>query len=125
MAIDGEQKLAFTAVAGWVLQNRRESKAWSQAYVGSNVGVSQAGWAKIEKGLVPISLPQLVRFSRMLNEPTERLIEDIEYAVEKCEAAKKPVVFERPPLKVSDAAASFLLGAALGGLLTTLLLKKD
>ena len=113
----------FTGVAGWVLQGRRDRKRLTQAQVAAHLDVSTALWAKIEKGLATISVLQLMQFADLLQEPASDVLRDIEFAMSKCQSAGQAVLYDKPPAKVSDA-SNFLLGAALAGLLATILLKK-
>lgn len=115
----------FTAVMGWALQKRRELAGLSQAETARRMGMTPSGWAKIEKGVVPIHVLQLEEFSQLVEARTSDIYRQVEQLVERVENDGREVFFERPPPRVSDSAGKFILGAALAGLLANLLMGGD
>lgn len=118
-------KVPYTGVLGHVLQQCRRAAGFSQASMAERVGLTQSTWAKIEKGLVPINAVQLVLFSEATERDCSVLFQQVESAVAAFQDSGHEVVLEKLPAKVSDASSNFILGAALAGLLTTVLLSRD
>ena len=115
-------KIPFTALLGWVLQAQRKEAGLSQAAVARHVGIQQSAWAKIEKGVYPINVIQLVHFSELVGVDLSVLFARVERAQERVHSMGNQVFLDRAPSTNRDAAGSLLIGAALGALLSGLLL---
>jgi transcriptional regulator with XRE-family HTH domain len=107
----------YTAIMGHVLQGSRKQHNYNQVQIAQIMGIVQSGWAKIEKGIVPINSLQLAKFCNIIGSSpvdiqsrTERLKQDFE-------SRGYEILWQRVPNKTAEAAGKMLIGAALSGLI--------
>ena len=123
--MSAELKVPYTGVHGWVLQHHRASAGFSQAGIAREMGMTQSGWAKIEKGLVPINSIQLHLFAQKVGQPTQQIHRDVDHLVARLRSEGREVSLDRPPPKAADSLGKFILGAGLAALLVNLMLRGD
>jgi transcriptional regulator with XRE-family HTH domain len=120
MAIES-RTTTYTAIIGWVLRQAREEAGMTQAVVAEELGVGPSAWAKIEKGYVPINVTQLAKVARLLGREPHEIVERADAFARHWQDTGKTLGHDSVPQGASPKA--FLLGAALGGALTALLIR--
>jgi transcriptional regulator with XRE-family HTH domain len=115
------KSVPYTAIMGHVLQGSRKQYNYNQAEIALNMGIVQSGWAKIEKGIVPINSLQLARFCNIIGSSPIDIISRTERLKQDFESKGYKILWERVPNKAAEAAGKMLIGAALGGLILAIL----
>jgi transcriptional regulator with XRE-family HTH domain len=106
---------------GHVIQGIRKRHAYNQAQIAVRMGMVQSGWAKIEKGVVPINSLQLAKFCNIIGSSPIEIQKQTESLKQDFQSRGYEILWQRVPNKASEAAGKMLVGAALGGLILAIL----
>ncbi|WP_038246508.1 helix-turn-helix domain-containing protein [Ghiorsea bivora] len=113
--------VTFRAMLGNCLKNIRQLKHIEQAYIASHVGISQSTWSKIERGESSISVSQLVQAARLFNIQPSDILLNVETLIRELESQGVHIEYEKV-VNSNSTATSFVGGAALGALITAVLM---
>jgi len=76
-----EKVTSYNTIIGLLLSNKRQNLGLSQIDVSKKLGVTSAGWGKIEKGLSTISIDNFFSACSALDLSPSELIKDAEDSV--------------------------------------------
>lgn len=125
-----EQLTTFSALLGQIIGSLRQQRGLEQTTLADALGLSQASYSRLEGGKALWSIDQLMLAARRLAVPVTDIIRILEQKAADLEAAADVEVIaagranSRGGEARKDDTGAILAGAALGALLTTLILKK-
>lgn len=125
-----EQLTTYSALLGQIVGSLRQQKGLEQTYLAGALGLSQASYSRLEGGKALWSIDQLMLAARTLGFPVTEIIRILEQRAADLESAADVEVIaagranSRGGEARKDNTGAILAGAALGALLTTLILKK-
>ncbi|MEJ1337116.1 MAG: helix-turn-helix transcriptional regulator [Candidatus Sedimenticola sp. (ex Thyasira tokunagai)] len=125
-----EQLTTYSALLGQIVGSLRQRQRLEQLHMANALGLSQASYSRLEGGKALWSIDQLMVVARALEVPVTDIIQILEQrAADLHEAADVEVIAAgRANSRGGEANKSntgaILAGAALGALLTTLIMKK-
>ncbi len=125
-----EQLTTYSALLGQIVSSLRQQRRLEQTGLADALGLSQASYSRLEGGKALWSIDQLMLAARKLGVSVTEIIQILERrAADLEEAADVEVIAagranSRGGGARKDNTGAILAGAALGALLTTLILKK-
>lgn len=125
-----EQITTYSALLGQIIGSLRQQRGLEQTVLADALGLSQASYSRLEGGKAHWSIDQLMLAARTLGMPVIEIIRILEQrAADLHEAADVEVIAagranSRGGEARKDSTGAILAGAALGALLTTLIMKK-
>lgn len=125
-----ERLTTYSALMGHIVGSLRQQRGLEQTVVADALGLSQASYSRLEGGKAHWSIDQLMLAARTLEVPVSEIIRILEQrAADLHEAANVEVIAagranSRGGEARKDNTGAILAGAALGALLTTLIMKK-
>lgn len=125
-----EQLTTFSALLGQIVGSLRQQRGLEQTTLADALGLSQASYSRLEGGKALWSIDQLMLAAQRLEVPVADIIRILEQRAADLEAAANVEVIaagranSRGGEARKDHTGAMLAGAALGALLTTLILKK-
>lgn len=115
-------QVAFTEVLGQVVRQRREAIDWRQGDLAPALDITPSAWSRIEAGKTSMTVVQLRRVAQALGTEAWVLLKDAEKAAKKIPGKSPGVeVVDEPPKSGKAAAGWFISGAAVGGLVASVL----
>lgn len=114
------RETTFPSILGVVIENHRKELHLSQAEMAERTGVSQPTLSRIERGGVPLTVPQLLTIAQVLGVSASDLLRAAEADQRRLEANGVKVRRDAPRQASGD--WSPLAGAALAGVLIGLAL---
>ena len=123
------RQTTYSAVLGAVLAGLRKSQGIEQGDMATRLGVSQASYSRLEGGKSAFSVNQMYQAADALNIPPMELFQRVDNSIQQLQANGVEVVAQlranaTQAQQGSDGVGSFIVGAALGGLLIGLLSNK-
>ena len=109
-------QVSFAALVGGVIARRRKAQSLNQTELARVVELNQAGWSKIERGSVSLSLEHLSLVAPALGVAPGLVLEEVERVVRYVEGLGVQVVRRRLEVGgVEGAPVQAWVEAALGG----------
>ncbi len=121
-----KSETTYSAILGRILAQERKKAGMDQAKIAGKTGINRSTWSRMENGEVTPDALQLNKIANALGTTPEKFITEANDAQKHLERKKISVrmVNERPD-KSSNKVGAFLIGAALGALITALATAKD
>lgn len=123
------EQTTFSAVLGVVLSNLRKERGVEQGEMAERMGISQASYSRLESGKSAFSIDQMYQAAESIGLTSDELTGRLNTTIDKLRNSGVKVV---PQLRGNSSQAkkegggvsSFVVGAALGGVLVGLLSQK-
>jgi transcriptional regulator with XRE-family HTH domain len=107
----------YAAVVGRLLEHHRKNRGLTQQDVAEVVGMTPAGWSRVERGEVPATIELLAAVAETLGVTPGQLLQEADRAHELAQTKGIDVVARRADVqKRKDAALGLLGAAAVAGL---------
>lgn len=125
-----ERLTTYSALLGQIVGSLRQQRGLEQTVLADALGLSQASYSRLEGGKALWSIDQLMVAAQRLGVPVTEIIRILEQRAADLEAAADVEVIaagranSRGGEARKDNTGAILAGAALGALLTTLIMKK-
>jgi len=112
----------YSAVVGGILKQLRDEKGIDQRTMAEAMGVTQAGWSKLESGKSVLSTVQLAKAAAILGVQTKDVVEYADATIAKIKDGGMEVTYDN---KEADNLGLMLLGgAAIGALIAAIIMGK-
>ncbi|MFP5211762.1 MAG: helix-turn-helix domain-containing protein [Acidobacteriota bacterium] len=113
----------FSALVGWVIANERARLGLTQAALASKMELPQSSWSRLESGQTLLTVDQLDRVAHHLQITAHEIMNRAEQL--RATLTNQGVQVNAGARQTGKNAENFLWGAALGALVTALLLGRN
>lgn len=114
------QKTTFSVLVGWVIANERTRLNLTQGDLAHKMGVPQSSWSRFESGQSLLTVDQLDGVANHLHLTAPEILRRVEQL--RATLSAQGIQVNSGARQTGGNAETFLWGAALGALVTALLL---
>jgi len=118
--VPAPQQTTFSALVGWIITNERARLGLTQADLASRMGLPQSSWSRLESGQTLLTVDQLDRVAHHLHITAHEIMNRAEQI--RATLSAQGVRVNAGARQTGESAETLLWGAALGALVTALLL---
>lgn len=114
------QQTTFSALVGWVITNERARLGLTQAALARRMGIPQSSWSRFESGQTLLTIDQLDQVAKHLRITAHEIMKRADEV--RAKLLTQGVRVNVGARQAGENAEALLWGAALGALVTALLL---
>ena len=120
-----KMETTYLAVLGKILAQKRKKRGWDQAETAKKTGINRSSWSRLENGEVAPDAIQLTKIAGAFGMKAEELLAEVGAIQKKLESQKIKVHMAKEiPSRKENKLGMFVLGTALGAIITALLTNK-
>ena len=114
---------SYSGILGATLAHKRKSRKWDQRKIADETGINRSSWSRIENGEVVPDAVQLQKIAKAFGTTSAQILEEVDETQKRMEEEDVTVHTEKK--SSNSGLGAFLLGAALGVLITKVLSGKS
>ena len=114
---------SYSGILGATLAKKRKSKKLGQQKIADETGINRSSWSRIENGEVVPDAVQLQKIAKAFGTTSAQILEEVDETQKRMEEEDVTVHTEKK--SSNSGLGAFLLGAALGVLITKVLSGKS